>query len=96
MKIRPVTNNEDWFAYMLRAAKANRKNPDIALPATVKLLLQTPYSHMWINTISSKGRKRKGNRLLKIATQYFYSLSIPQRIQLVDEYFNVNWEAFKL
>lgn len=94
MKIKAITSDDQWFHYLKRAARANGRNEDKAIIASVSDILQTMYNHSWINALHSRGRKYKGNRLYKMCIKYFDSLTGKEQKNLIDKYFLVDWNGF--
>ncbi|WGI18572.1 hypothetical protein [Latilactobacillus sakei] len=96
MQIKPITNSEQWLNTIYRGARAKRSDEQEAAGRLVYLLLRTQYSHNWLYALQTRGRKNKGNRLYKMAADYFYSLTGPERLELVNERFEVNWSSRSL
>lgn len=96
MQIKPINNSEEWINAIYRSARASHVDEKQSAEMFVMLLLKTQYIHTWLYFVSTRGRKNKGNRLHKLAANYFYSLSGPDRIKLVDKHFEVNWSSRSL
>lgn len=96
MQIKPITNSKQWLDTIYRGARAKRKDGQQVAERLVFLFLRTQYSHNWLQTVQTRGRKNKGNRLYVMAADYFYSLNGPDRVKLVEDCFEVNWSSRRL
>ena len=96
MQIKPITNGEEWMNAIYRSARASHVDEKQSAEMFVMLLLRTQFMHTWLYFIQTRGRKNKGERLHKMAADYFYSLSGPDRIKLVNDCFEINWGSRSL
>ncbi|ANY13516.1 hypothetical protein BCY75_05760 [Latilactobacillus curvatus] len=96
MQIKRITNSKQWLDAIYRGARAKRMDEQQLSKSFVLLLLRTQYMHTWLYYLPIRGRKNKGNRLHKLAADYFYSLSGPDRIKLVNDCFEINWGSRSL
>ncbi|WP_076645611.1 hypothetical protein [Latilactobacillus sakei] len=96
MQIKPITNGEEWMNAICRSARASHADEKQSAEMFVMLLLRTQYMHTWLYYMPTRGRKNKGNRLYKMAANYFYSLNGIDRIKLVNDCFEINWGSRSL
>lgn len=96
MQLKPIKNSDQWISTIFRGARAKYTDEQRSAERFIFLLIRTQYSHNWLTCLPVKGRKNKGNRLYKAAGTYFYSLNGPDRLALIDKYFDVNWEHPKM